>query len=200
MLLTLISPCFPAHSSKICKVNNVEVIHFVVLITKTCFVTLVTAHMWRVSGVSGLCHWGQTETSLVFTHSVLLFCFVQAFHFLEKHCWYMWHFLIFFSVIMTSDSYRKCWGSFRSCYGKGIKRVFRSHRDIGVIDPIPSQVLRGTLNHSFSTGTPHFAHVKLSWCACMYSRSPQFTWRGAAAGVWALMITSPHPHPLFHPS
>lgn len=75
-------PC--AFQLTVCKVNNVEVIHFVVLITRTCFVTFVTAHVWRLSEVSGLCHWGQTEISLVFTHSVLLICFVQAWFFFKE--------------------------------------------------------------------------------------------------------------------
>lgn len=44
VLLTLeVSLCFPAHNSKVCKVNNVEVIQFLVLITKNCFAPSVTS-------------------------------------------------------------------------------------------------------------------------------------------------------------
>lgn len=175
-----------------------------VLITRICFVTSVTAHVWRLAEVTGLCHWGEMENFTGFHPFCAAALLCAGFTFLERHCWSMWCFLIFFSVIMRSDCARKCWGIFRSCYDTGIKGVFRCHRGIVVIIPSLPRFLK----------LPQITHLQqvlaiLHMWSCpgvlvctaeVHSSHEGEPLRTAATGVRALMITLPHPHPPFHPS
>lgn len=172
-------PVPSTHNSKICKVNNVEIILFVVLIDKNCSATFVTS----------LCRWlksvgSATQVRLSF-HSFSLFCTLPLLCagtvFFKPHCWYMWHFLIF-STIMTSDTLL---GNAETSSGPAMAKELKGYLDLveapGILHrwSCPETLVCAAEFHSSVGDGPVRTH--------------QVVWE-------PLIIPPPHPHLPFHPS